>query len=102
MQSSSPISNSTDSLPTTPCQLNIPFPESYTPFTLPRSDYTLDNPYTDHLLYPTYSNVRAFGGDEYGDVHPGFLSCEIDHKAPVTQEDMDFSTFMASLPSYPL
>jgi hypothetical protein len=97
---SSPISNPTDSLPTTPCQLNVPFPESYTAYSLEqRSDYTLDNPYANHSLYSPYSNVHAFGGDEYGNVQPGLLSCELDHhKAPGTQGDLDFSTFMASLP----
>jgi len=76
--------------------MNVPFPESYTPFTLdPRSD----NSYADHSLYPTFSNsnVHAFGGDEYGGARPGgFLP---GNKAPVTQEGLDFSTFMASLPS---
>ncbi|KAF8802041.1 hypothetical protein BYT27DRAFT_7226611 [Phlegmacium glaucopus] len=100
-QSSSPISNPTDSLPTTPCQMNDPYPEPYTPFTLdPHSD---NSSYADHSLYPTFSNVHAFGGNEYGDIHPGgYLPCEPDHKTPVTQEDLDFSTFMASLPSYSL
>lgn len=99
-QASSPISNTTDSLPTTPCQLNDSFPESYTPFTLHRSDYTPEDSYADHSLYPMYSNVHAFGGHEYGSMHPRFLPCEIDHKAQVIQRDMDYSNFMASLPPH--
>ena len=97
---SSPISNSTGSLPTTPCQLNVPFPETQS-YTLDdrSSDYTPDDPYANHSLYSTYPSVHAFSGEEYGDVQPGFLPCQIDHnlKAPVIQGDMDFSTFMASL-----
>ena len=94
---SSPISTPADSLPTTPCQ---PFPESYTSYTLDqRSDYTPDDPYANHPLYPPYSSVHTFGGDEYGDIQPSLLSCELDHKASVTHGDnMDFSTFMVSLP----
>ena len=97
---SSPISNSTGSLPTTPCQLNAP--ESYTQEDR-SSDYTPDDPYANHSLYPTYSSVQTFSGEEYCDVQPSFLPCELDHnlKTPVT-EDMDFWTFMASLPSYSL
>lgn len=103
VQSSSPISNTTDSLPTTPSQLNVPFPESYTPFTLNhRSDYTPDqSSYADRPSYPPYTSIHAFGGDEYRNERPSFLHCQIDHKlpvTPVTQEDMDFSTFMASDP----
>ena len=97
---SSPTSNSTSSLPTTPCQLNTPFPESYT-LDDRSSDYTPDDPYANHSLYPTYPSVQqAFGGEEYVDVQPAYLPCQLDPdlKAPVTQEDMDFSTFMASLP----
>jgi hypothetical protein len=102
-QSGSPISNSTGSLPTTPCQLNDPFPESYTPDDR-SSDYTPDDPYTNHSFYPTYPSVHAVSGEEYGDVQPGYLPCQLDYnlKTPVTQEDIDFSTFMASLPSYTL
>jgi hypothetical protein len=82
--SSSPISNSSGSLPTTPCQLN----ESYT-LDDRSSDYTPDDSYANHSLYPTYSSVHFFSGEEYGDVQPGFLPC-------------NFSTFMASLPPYTL
>ena len=101
--SSSPISNSTGSLPTTPCQLNLPFPESYTQDDR-SSDYTPDDPYANHSLYPAYPSVHAFSGEEYGDVQSGFLPCQLNHnlKAPVTHGDIDFSTFMASLPSYSL
>jgi hypothetical protein len=94
-QSVSPISDPTDSLPSTPCQ---PISESYTPFTLDnQSDYTLDDSYANHSLYPSYSDAHVFG-NEYGDVHPNLLSCGFDHKAPTAQGDMDFSTFMVSLP----
>ena len=98
---SSPISNSSSSLPTTPSQLNTPFPESYT-LEDRSSDYTPDDPYPNHSLYPTYPSTHAFNGEEYSDVQPSFLPCQLDHslKAPVSQGDMDFSTFMASLPSY--
>ena len=101
---SSPISNSTGSLPTTPCQLNVPFPESYTPLDDRSSDYTPDDPYANHSLYPAYTGVHAFSGEQYGDVQPGFVPCQLDPnmKVPVTQGDMDFSTFMASLPPYTL
>ena len=99
--SSSPTSNSTGSLPTTPCQLNAPFPESYT-LDDRSSDYTPDDPYANHSLYPSYpsASVQAFSGEEYSDVQPAYLPCQLDPnlKATVTQEDMDFSTFMASLP----
>ena len=97
---SSPISNSSGSLPTTPCQLNTRFPESYT-LDDRSSDYTPDDPYANHTLY-TYSTVPAFCGEEYCDVQPNFLP-QLDHnlKAPVTEGDMDFSTFMASMPSLP-
>lgn len=100
---SSPVSNSTGSLPTTPCQLNAPFPESYT-LDDRSSDYTPDDPYANHSLYPTYSSVHAFSGEEYCDVQPSFLPSQLDHnlKAPVTEGDLDFSTFMASLPTYSL
>jgi len=100
----SPISNSTGSLPTTPCQLNDPFPESYT-LDDRSSDYTPDDPYANHSLYTTYpSSIQAFSGEEYCDVQPSFVPCPLDHnlKAPITEGDMDFSTFMASLPSYSL
>ena len=91
-QSSSPISNPTDSLPTTPCQMA--FPESYTSYTLDnRSDYTSDDPYPNHSLYPPYSTVHAFGGSDYGDLQPSLLPCELDYKAPVTQGDIDFSFY---------
>ena len=100
---SSPTSNSTDSLPTTPCQLNVPFPESYT-LDDRSSDYTPDDPYANHSLYPTYPSVHAFSGEEYGSEQSDFLACQLDYnlsvKAPPTQEDMYFSTFMANLPSY--
>ena len=100
---SSPISNSTGSLPTTPCQLNAPFPETYT-LDERSSDYTPEDPYANHSLYPTYPSVHPFSGEEYCDVQSSYLPCQLDHnlKAPVTEEDMDFSTFMASLPSYSL
>ena len=90
--SESPVSNSTGSLPTTPCQLNAPFSEPYTPIDDRSSDYTPDDPYANHSLYPTYPSVQSFSGEEYGDVQPGFIPCQLDHnlKAPVTQEDMDF------------
>jgi hypothetical protein len=75
---SSPNSNSSASLPTTPCQLNAPFPESYT-LDDRSSDYTPDDPYANQSLY-TYSSVPAFSGEEYCDVQqPSFLPCQLDH-----------------------
>lgn len=103
--SSSPISSSTSSLPTTPCQTNFSCPESYTPFTLDlQSDYTPGDPYVGHSPYPTYSSVHGLGGNEYGDIHSSLLSCGLDHKdsGSVTQEDVDFSTLMASITPYSL
>ena len=112
VQSSSPISNSTESLPTTPCQFNdASFPEPCASFTLAnnrRPDYTSDEPYPDHSLYPMYPSVHhaSFGGGhEYGDVHRRYTlpNYELKYKIPVqTQETMDFSTFIGSLPSYSL
>jgi hypothetical protein len=102
MQSnSSPSSNSTGSLPTTPCQLNAPFPESYT-LDDRSSDYTPDDSYANQSLYPTYPSVHTFSGEEYCDVQPSFLQLDHNYKAPVSEGDMDFSTFMASLPPYSL
>lgn len=103
----SPVSNSTESLPSTPCQFND------ASFTLANNrwpDYTSDEPYPDHShsFYPMYPSVHyaSFGGDhEYGDIHRIYTlpNCELEYKTPVqTQETMDLSTFMGSLLSYSL
>ncbi|PPQ84951.1 hypothetical protein CVT25_004464 [Psilocybe cyanescens] len=104
---SSPLSNSTSSMPSTPSHLSIPFPEPYSTFTPEAaSDYaSLDVPYTDYSNY----SYAAMSDSTYeikgpGNSSSGFHSfpSEAVQQAPMLRDDMDFSTLMQSLTSYSL
>ncbi|CAA7263291.1 unnamed protein product [Cyclocybe aegerita] len=119
-RSCSPLSNSTASMPTTPMHMTVPFPDQgFCPGLFapkPPSDYpSLDGSYTDFTPYPTqYAPVSEQAlyiqdndGKELGN---GIVSSYVQSGPPefgenqvqMSQEPLDFSMFMASLPPFSL
>ncbi|KAH9474411.1 Repressor ROX1 [Psilocybe cubensis] len=105
---SSPLSNATGSMPSTPSHLSIPFPEPYSTFTPEAaSDYA-----SIHTPFPDYSNYSYAAMSEpvyeikdSRTSSSGFhaFSSEAVQQAPtMLRDDVDFSTLMHSLTSYSL
>ncbi|KDR76959.1 hypothetical protein GALMADRAFT_246110 [Galerina marginata CBS 339.88] len=99
----SPLSNSTSSMPSTPCQMNIPFPEPYGTFAPEAaSDYVpMDGSYCDYSQYTYPPTLEPTYGTKAEAPSSGFASFRHEIASqPMTQQDLDFSSFMDSLSSY--
>lgn len=105
---SSPLSNSTSSMPSTPSHLSIPFPEPYSTFTPEAaSDYaSIHTPFPDYSNYPyvamSESTYEIKDSRNPSSGFHAFPSEAIQQAPTMLPDDVDFSTLMHSLTSYSL
>ncbi|KAF9477648.1 hypothetical protein BDN70DRAFT_896339 [Pholiota conissans] len=101
----SPLSNSTSSMPSTPSQLCVPFPESYTPsaFHVNDADYgaIAGGSYCDFSQYPPFAPISepSYGGAAKDSGSDGRYA-DINSSQLQISQDLDFPSFMqmVSLP----
>ncbi|KAF8961454.1 hypothetical protein BDZ97DRAFT_1921334 [Flammula alnicola] len=109
----SPLSNSTSSMPSTPAHMNVPFPvsEPYDAFSAndTGTDYVpRDGSYCDFSQYPSFASISQprYQGEIKGPENSssGFVGSF--HSEGIGSanlpENLDFSSFMESLPAYSL